>query len=125
MSRDSFVRTLGPEELEEWLLGMGVLPPLAEGDRETGIQLRLRDGVALCQLINRVRPGSVDEVCEKTVHPGSTSIAGATPLFMSPIWQIKPRRCSGDAEENILRFLQACTTLGIKKVGGHCSARKC
>lgn len=30
--------------------------------------------------------------------------------------QIKQRRSSGDAEENILRFLQACTTLGIKKV---------
>ena len=31
--------------------------------------------------------------------------------------QIKQKRSSGDAEENILRFLQACTTLGIKKVG--------
>ena len=30
--------------------------------------------------------------------------------------QIKQKRSSGDAEENILRFLQACTTLGIKKV---------
>ena len=30
--------------------------------------------------------------------------------------QIKQKRCSGDAEENILRFLQACTTLGVKKV---------
>ena len=30
--------------------------------------------------------------------------------------QIKPKRSSGDAEENILRFLQACTTLGVKKV---------
>lgn len=34
--------------------------------------------------------------------------------------QIKQKRCSGDAEENILRFLQACTTLGVKKVQGVC-----
>lgn len=64
MSRDSLVRTLGLEELEEWLLGLGVLPPLAEGDRGRVIQERLRDGIALCQLVNRVRPGSVDEVCD-------------------------------------------------------------
>lgn len=62
MSRDSVVRTLGPEELEEWLSGLGVLPPLAEGDKDTSIQERLRDGIALCQLVNRVKPGSVDGV---------------------------------------------------------------
>lgn len=60
MSRDdSIVRSLGPEELEEWLLGLGVLPPT---DREMSIHDRLRDGIALCQLVNRVKPGSVDEV---------------------------------------------------------------
>lgn len=53
--------TLSPEQLEEWLLGLGVLPPLAEGDAAT-LHERLKDGIALCQLINRVKSGGVDEV---------------------------------------------------------------
>lgn len=40
------------------------------------------------------------------------------PNLSDLLLQIKQKRCSGDAEENILRFLQACTTLGVKKVQG-------
>lgn len=59
-SRDSLVRNLGPEELEEWLTSLGILA--SEGERDTPIRDRLGDGIALCQLVNRVGAGSVDEV---------------------------------------------------------------
>ena len=110
MSRDSVVRTLGPEELEEWLLGLSVLPPSQGGEGDGTIRERLRDGVALCQLMNKLKPGSVDEVRYSHIHRKQLV------EFLPPSLQIKPKRSSGDAEENILRFLQACTTLGIKKV---------
>lgn len=60
-SRDSLVRNLGPEELGEWLASLGILSS-AESERDTPIQERLGDGIALCQLVNRVGAGSVDEV---------------------------------------------------------------
>ena len=37
-------------------------------------------------------------------------------IWWSVFLQIKPKRSSGDAEENILRFLKACTALGVKEV---------
>ena len=58
----SVVQTLGAEELEEWLLYLGVLPPLPEGQGKESMRERLKDGIALCQLMNKVKPGSVDEV---------------------------------------------------------------
>ena len=61
------VRNLGLEEFEEWLEGLGVMPaPTQEGsvssDKHTPLMERLRDGIFLCQLINVIRPGSVEEV---------------------------------------------------------------
>ncbi|XP_064394125.1 rho guanine nucleotide exchange factor 7-like isoform X2 [Halichondria panicea] len=79
--------SLGLSELREWLetLGLSLVP-----EEDTPVKEQLRDGVLLCQLVNKLRPGSVET--------------------------IKVKRSSGNAEENVLRFLQACTTLGVKRI---------
>ncbi|KAL5476258.1 hypothetical protein EMCRGX_G026181 [Ephydatia muelleri] len=76
---------LDEAELHEWITTLGL-----SLDPDDSIQEQLRDGILLCQLVNRIKPGSVDN--------------------------IKPNRTNTEAEENILRFLQACKTLGVKKI---------
>lgn len=61
MSGDSLVRNIGLEELAEWLESLGLVPADGESS-DRPIQKRLKDGILLCQLINRIKPGSVDEV---------------------------------------------------------------
>lgn len=56
------MRNPGLEELVEWLEGLGLAP--AAGDQDLPLQKRLRDGIFLCQLVNRVRPGAVEEVSD-------------------------------------------------------------
>lgn len=62
MSRGSVVRNLGLEEFEEWLEGLGVMPATPQTDKHTPLMERLKDGIFLCQLVNVVRPGSVEDV---------------------------------------------------------------
>lgn len=61
MSGGAVVKTLGLEELEQWLEGLGLFQS-GEGEKDTPIQERLKDGILLCQLANLIRPGSVEEV---------------------------------------------------------------
>ena len=71
--------------------------------------------------VNMCFPYSIIHVRTVYIHTVCTIYTCVLPLTCvtpsPPSLQIKQRRSSGDAEENILRFLQACTTLGIKKVG--------
>ena len=50
--------------LYEWMSSLGVsLSGRGEGgDGEDGFRNALRDGVALCHLVNRIKPGSVENV---------------------------------------------------------------
>ena len=49
--------TLG--DLQEWLLAMGLE---VEGVDEATVADQLRDGVLLCQLVNKIKPSSVEVV---------------------------------------------------------------
>ena len=74
MSSGSVVKTVGVAELEEWLVSLGLLEPSEEpgterrnsgaaDDFDVGtIREKLRDGVVLCHLVNKIKPGSVDKV---------------------------------------------------------------
>ncbi len=55
----STVANLSLPELREWLEGLGIslLP-----EEDTPVREQLRDGILLCQLVNKIRPGSVDTV---------------------------------------------------------------
>ena len=53
------VESVSLADLQEWFLAMGVEMGAEE---ETAIAERLRDGVLLCQLVNKIRPGSVELV---------------------------------------------------------------
>ena len=55
----SVVRNLGLEEFGEWMEGLGLLPADPPG---MSLRERLRDGIFLCQLVNMVRPGAVEDV---------------------------------------------------------------
>ena len=50
--------TLG--DLQEWLVAMGL--EVEGGGDEGAVAEQLRDGVLLCQLINKIKPNSVDVV---------------------------------------------------------------
>ncbi len=75
MSSGSIVKTVGVPELQEWLVSLGLLDISEEERRgsEAGdgcdvgasvgaIREKLRDGVVLCHLVNKIKPGSVDKV---------------------------------------------------------------
>lgn len=71
MSGDSIVKTVGLPELKEWFVYLGLLDSseqvggVGDGNEEGGgeaFQNNLRDGIILCQLVNKIRPGSVDNV---------------------------------------------------------------
>ena len=49
--------------LYEWMSSLGVsLAGRGEGDSEETCRNGLRDGVALCHLVNKIKPGSVENV---------------------------------------------------------------
>ena len=51
--------TLGLNEIREWMehLGLSVQP-----EQHRPFKEQLRDGILLCQLVNKIRPGSVEQV---------------------------------------------------------------
>ena len=53
-------RQLTEEQLKTWLFELEVTMSTSE---EEDFKDGLRDGVVLCQLVNQVKPGSVDQVC--------------------------------------------------------------
>lgn len=56
---------MNPEErVVTWLISLGVLdsPKKTIGDPEEFLKSSLKNGVVLCKLINRLRPGSVEKV---------------------------------------------------------------
>ncbi|MEQ2185883.1 hypothetical protein GOODEAATRI_022741 [Goodea atripinnis] len=52
------------EQTVTWLITLGVLesPKKSVSDPEAFLQASLQDGVVLCRLLDRVRPGTVDKV---------------------------------------------------------------
>ncbi len=58
-SASTSTASLSLSELRAWLeaLGVSLLP-----EEDTPVKEQLRDGVLLCQLVNKIRPGSVDTV---------------------------------------------------------------
>ena len=50
---------LAPWELGEWFEALG-LP--VEGTQERSLREQLTDGVLLCQLVNKIKPGCVETV---------------------------------------------------------------
>ena len=59
MSVSKAPETLGLGEFREWLESLGL--PL-EVEEENPLQRQLGDGVLLCQLVNKIKPGSVENV---------------------------------------------------------------
>lgn len=53
-------QTVDEAQIEQWMkeLGVDIGPP----DYDGSFRDALRDGIALCQLVNVIRPNSVDEV---------------------------------------------------------------
>ena len=47
------------EEIHEWLNNAGLLP---EHNKDASFADLLKDGISLCRLINRIKPGSVVNV---------------------------------------------------------------
>ena len=47
------------EEIHDWLNNAGLLP---EHNRDASFADLLKDGISLCRLINRIKPGSVVNV---------------------------------------------------------------
>ncbi|KAB1252830.1 Rho guanine nucleotide exchange factor 6 [Camelus dromedarius] len=71
---------MNPEErIVTWLISLGVLdsPKKTVCDPEEFLKSSLKNGVVLCKLINRLRPGSVEKVRELCLPPGSGILSGA------------------------------------------------
>ena len=49
---------LGEDDFREWLSSLGLL----SSSEDKPFRDQIRDGVLLCQLVNKIRPGSVDTV---------------------------------------------------------------
>lgn len=67
--------TMNPaEQTVTWLITLGVLesPKKTISDPEGFLQASLKDGVVLCKLLERLRPGSVEKVRSYQYfgHPG-------------------------------------------------------
>ncbi|KAM6945480.1 rho guanine nucleotide exchange factor 7b isoform 2-T2 [Aplochiton taeniatus] len=79
------------EQTVTWLITLGVLesPKKTISDPEGFLQSSLKDGVVLCKLVERLRPGSVDKV------------------FQEP-------RNDGECQSNVKEFLRACGSFCVE-----------
>ncbi|XP_043426643.1 rho guanine nucleotide exchange factor 6 isoform X2 [Prionailurus viverrinus] len=83
---------MNPEErIVTWLISLGVLdsPKKTICDPEEFLKSSLKNGVVLCKLINRLRPGSLEKFC------------------------LEPQT-EADCLNNISDFLKGCTTLQVE-----------
>nr|XP_008505708.1 PREDICTED: rho guanine nucleotide exchange factor 6-like [Equus przewalskii] len=83
---------MNPEErIVTWLISLGVLdsPKKTICDPEEFLKSSLKNGVVLCKLINRLRPGSVEKYC------------------------LEPQT-EADCINNINDFLKGCATLQVE-----------
>ena len=64
-------------DVREWLEALGL--PI-ETEEARPLTEQLRDGALLCQLVNRIRPGSVENV-SKQLYSGFTNGVFCTFLF--------------------------------------------
>ena len=60
MSRSEKGESVNEQDLEEWLRALGLD---VEPEHERPMAEQLRDGVVLCQLVNRIKPNCVETVC--------------------------------------------------------------
>uniref|UniRef100_A0A8C6PR34 Osteoclast-stimulating factor 1 n=1 Tax=Nothobranchius furzeri TaxID=105023 RepID=A0A8C6PR34_NOTFU len=79
------------EQTVTWLITLGVLesPKKSISDPEAFLQASLQDGVVLCRLLERIRPGTVDKV------------------FQEP-------RSDGEIQRNINEFIRGCAAFGVE-----------
>uniref|UniRef100_A0A8D0CHG4 Rho guanine nucleotide exchange factor 7 n=1 Tax=Scleropages formosus TaxID=113540 RepID=A0A8D0CHG4_SCLFO len=79
------------EQTVTWLITLGVLesPKKTISDPEGFLQSSLRDGVVLCKLLERLRPGSIDKIHQEP-------------------------RTDGERLENIREFLKGCLSFRIE-----------
>ncbi|OWJ99368.1 hypothetical protein Celaphus_00009562, partial [Cervus elaphus hippelaphus] len=83
---------MNPEErVVTWLISLGVLdsPKKTICDPEEFLKSSLKNGVVLCKLINRLRPGSVEKYC------------------------LEPQT-EADCTNNINDFLKGCAALQVE-----------
>ena len=57
MTSTKLLEAASEADLHEWITTLGL-----SLDPEDSLQEQLRDGILLCQLVNRIKPGSVDNV---------------------------------------------------------------
>ena len=62
MAASGQARRLDEQDLYEWMMQLGV--SLRPEEQAGNFSSQLRDGVVLCHLVNRLRPGSVEDVSE-------------------------------------------------------------
>lgn len=79
------------EQTVTWLISLGVLdsPKKRVSDPEAFLQASVRDGVVLCRLLERLRPGSVDK------------------FFAEP-------RTEAESQRNVAEFVQGCGGFGVE-----------
>ncbi|CAL8406909.1 unnamed protein product [Arctogadus glacialis] len=80
------------EQTVTWLITLGVLdsPKKRISDPESFLQSSLRDGVVLCRLLERLRPGTV-----------------LGKVFSDP-------RAESECQSNISEFLQVCSVFSVE-----------
>ena len=63
---------LKPRQIESWMLALGLLDQ-RQGTTESENSLRdiLKDGSILCRLVNRLKPGTINQVSEPLPVGGS------------------------------------------------------
>ncbi|KAG7502901.1 rho guanine nucleotide exchange factor 7-like isoform X2 [Solea senegalensis] len=79
------------EQTVTWLITLGVLdsPKKSISDPEAFLQTSLQDGVVLCKLLERLRPGTVDKFVQDT-------------------------RSDSDCQRNIGEFVKGCGAYGVE-----------
>lgn len=73
MSSTKPPEVLDVRDLREWLEALGLT---VEAEEERPLREQISDGVLLCQLVNRIKPGSVETVsCTAGIASGMLRVA--------------------------------------------------